>query len=82
MDFEQEVELEGIPVYRYRPPPDVFAMSEPSNYCYCPEFLDCAVADEGKDEWNRSNCESLCMDGMLKVGAQGNFLHLYVKSVS
>ena len=69
MDFEEEVELEDIPLYRYRPPADVFAMSEPSNYCYCPEFMECAKPMEGKDEWDRSNCSSLCKDGMLKVGS-------------
>lgn len=68
MDFETEVELEGITLYRFRPAADVFAMDNPNNYCYCPEFHECATKMEDLDEWNRAGCVELCKDGMLKVG--------------
>jgi len=48
MDFDSEIELHGVPVYRYRPAPDVFAMSNPNNFCYCPYFDQCATRVEGK----------------------------------
>ena len=41
-DFEEEVKVQGITAYRYRPPKDVFDMGNPDNFCYCPGFLECA----------------------------------------
>ena len=42
VDFEQEVKVQGLKAYRYRPPKDVFDMGNPDNFCYCPDFLECA----------------------------------------
>lgn len=42
VDFEEEVKVQGITAYRYRPPKDVFDMGNPDNFCYCPDFLECA----------------------------------------
>ena len=67
MDFESEVSIEGITVYRYRPSFDAFAMDNPNNFCFCPEFLDCAERMKDKDEWNITGCMDVCKDGMLKV---------------
>jgi hypothetical protein len=67
MDFETDAEVEGVPVYRYRPAKDVFAMDNPNNFCYCPEFFECAARAEDKDEWNMTQCRDICKDGMLKV---------------
>ena len=67
LDFAEEAEVLGIPVYRYRPAEDVFAMDNPNNYCYCPEFHQCASRMAEKDEWDFTKCKELCKDGMLKV---------------
>ena len=42
VDFEEEVKVQGLKAYRYRPPKDVFDMGNPDNFCYCPDFLECA----------------------------------------
>ena len=69
LDFDTEVEVEDIEAYRYRPPIDVFKMTNPNNYCYCPEFESCAFPDEeGKDVWNATDCYEFCKDGFIKVG--------------
>ena len=68
LDFDTEVEVEDIEAYRYRPPIDVFKMTNPNNYCYCPEFESCAFAEEDKDVWNAADCYDYCKDGFIKVG--------------
>lgn len=68
LDFDTEVEVEDIEAYRYRPPIDVFKMTNPNNYCYCPEFESCAFAEEDKDVWNATDCYDYCKDGFIKVG--------------
>ena len=45
VDYETEVEVQGVKAYRYRPPKDVFDMSNGDNFCYCPTFLECACPD-------------------------------------
>ena len=67
LDFDTEVEVEDIEAYRYRPPFEVFNMRNPNNYCYCPEFRDCAVASDN-DTWNANDCYEYCKDGFIKVG--------------
>ena len=53
LDFYQEVsasylefgnilsqaDVDGITTYQFSPKPDVFAMTNPDNFCYCPEVL-------------------------------------------
>ena len=47
VDFEEEVGVQGIDAYRFRPGADVFDMSDPKNFCYCPTFTECACPKEG-----------------------------------
>ena len=68
LDFDTEVEVEEIEAYRYRPPIEVFQMTNPNNYCYCPEFEQCAQPYEDRDEWNTTACYEYCKDGFIKVG--------------
>ncbi len=67
MTFEGEFEREGVPVYRYRPAEDVFSLKNPNNFCYCPDFLDCAKPNLETDTWDISECSNQCQDGVLKV---------------
>ncbi len=67
MTFEGEFEREGVPVYRYRPAQDVFSLKNPNNFCYCPDFLDCAKPNLETDTWDISECSNQCQDGVLKV---------------
>jgi hypothetical protein len=69
----------GIPLYRFRPPPNVFAMDDPNNFCYCPEFHECAKrkVDKGSilqdsvlpekfsDKFLASNCGQFSIKNQL-----------------
>ena len=59
-------QVRGIDAYRYRPPFSVFDMRNADNYCYCPEFLDCAYPNATHDVWQPEECYDLCSDGMLR----------------
>ena len=34
-----QADVDGITTYQFSPKPDVFAMTNPDNFCYCPEVL-------------------------------------------
>jgi len=69
LDFDSDQEVKGISAHRYRPPPPVFNMSNADNYCYCPKFLECAVANKTTDTYDNSACPKIgCTDGLINVG--------------
>ena len=68
LEFDTEVDFNGIEAYRYRPPVSVFSMRNPDNYCYCPEFNQCAKANLTSDTWIADDCYANCKDGFLRVG--------------
>ena len=71
LSFKQEVNIQGIKTYQFSPSPDVFSMSNPNNYCYCPTVRDCAIAVPENDTWDMSECNE-CIDGLLSLqGCQG-----------
>lgn len=43
-------------------------MRNPNNYCYCPEFNQCAKRNDTIDEWDPTDCYPSCKDGFLRVG--------------
>ena len=43
-------------------------MRNPDNYCYCPEFNQCATRNATIDEWAPEACYEHCKDGFLRVG--------------
>jgi len=78
LDFMQEVDVDGVTTYQYSPKPEVFAMTNPDNFCYCPRVEQCAKVDEGKeDAWDISECQNktlkleACIDGLLDL--QGSY---------
>jgi len=73
LTFQEEISISGIKTYHYRPSADVFSMSNPDNYCYCPGMKKCAVAVPGDDIWDTTTCkEEGCIDGLLFLsGCQG-----------
>ncbi len=53
LEYTEDSQVRGIDTYEYRPPASVFDMHDPDNYCYCPDFFDCAVPmEDGTDQWN------------------------------
>ena len=42
-------------------------MLDQDNYCYCPEFNECAVPMDDEDEWDFSGCDEVCKDGMIRL---------------
>ncbi len=54
--FAEDAKIrDEIDAYRYGPPQAVFDMSNPENFCYCPEFGECAKASEDNpEEWDIS----------------------------
>jgi len=78
LDFIQEADVDGITTYQYSPSPEVFAMTNPDNFCYCPEVEKCAKVDENaEDAWDISDCQDRthkllpCIDGLLFL--QGSY---------
>jgi len=78
LDFIQEADVDGITTYQYSPSPEVFAMTNPDNFCYCPEVEKCAKVDESaEDAWDMSDCQDRthkllpCVDGLLFL--QGSY---------
>jgi len=77
LDFMQEVDVDGVPTYQYSPKPEVFAMTNPDNFCYCPKVEQCAKVVENEDAWNISDCQDktlkleACIDGLLDL--QGSY---------
>jgi len=78
LDFVQEADVDGILTYQYSPKPDVFAMTNPDNFCYCPKVEQCAKVDETQeDAWDISECQNrtlkleTCLDGLLIL--QGSY---------
>ena len=67
LDFTGVVYIQGIKAYEYRPGPAVFDMTNPDNYCYCPYFEDCAVANEETDEWDIDGCLQDCRSGIISI---------------
>jgi len=71
LTFQKEVDIDGIKTYQYSPDKEVFSMSNPDNYCYCPRVKDCAVEVPENDTWNMKGCDK-CKDGILSLqGCQG-----------
>jgi len=78
LDFMQEVDVDGVTTYQYSPKPEVFAMTNPDNFCYCPKVEQCAKVDRNKeDAWDISECQDktlkleACIDGLLDL--QGSY---------
>jgi len=78
LDFVKEADVDGITTYQYSPKPDVFAMTNPDNFCYCPKVEQCAKVDENQeDAWDISECQDkelrleACLDGLLDL--QGSY---------
>lgn len=60
------IQVRGIKALEYRPEPNVFNMSYPNNFCYCPGFLECAGTDG--DAYDNKPCRQ-CLDGMIRVSS-------------
>merc|ERR1719184_778801 len=78
LDFMQEVDVDGVTTYQYSPKPEVFSMTNPDNFCYCPKVEQCAKVDEtAEDAWDISDCQDKtlkllpCIDGLLFL--QGSY---------
>jgi len=78
LDFYQEADVDGITTYQFSPKPDVFAMTNPDNFCYCPEVEQCVKVNEtAEDAWDISDCQNKtlkllpCIDGLLFL--QGSY---------
>merc|ERR1719184_116602 len=77
LDFMQEVDVDGVTTYQYSPKPEVFAMTNPDNFCYCPKVEQCAKVVENEDAWNITECQDktlkleACIDGLLDL--QGSY---------
>jgi len=79
LSYMKEVDIDGVTAYQFSPTKEVFAMTNPNNFCYCPQVEECAKQVEGKDEWDISDCRNktlrdnmACTDGLLDLqGCQG-----------
>merc|ERR1719402_305580 len=77
LDFMQEVDVDGVTTYQYSPKPEVFAMTNPDNFCYCPKVEQCAKVVENEDAWDIPDCQNktlkleACIDGLLDL--QGSY---------
>lgn len=80
LSFAKEVDLDGVLTYQFSPTSDVFNMSNPNNFCYCPKVETCARLKSGtEDQWDISDCQNrttrrlmACYDGLLDLqGCQG-----------
>jgi len=78
LDFIQEADVDGVTTYQYSPKPNVFAMTNPDNFCYCPKVEQCAKVNEtAEDAWDISDCQDktlkleACIDGLLDL--QGSY---------
>ena len=71
LEYFKDVSVNGISTNHYEVPQSGFTMENPENLCYCHNVAQCAVAVEGEDRWNISQC-SLCKDGLFNTqGCQG-----------
>jgi len=78
LNFVDEVDVDGVTTYQYSPRPEVFAMTNPDNFCYCPKVEQCVKVDANKeDAWDISDCQNktlkleACTDGLLDL--QGSY---------
>jgi len=78
LNYVQEADVDGVTTYQYSPRPEVFAMTNPDNFCYCPKVEQCAKVDENEeDAWDISDCQDkslkleACIDGLLDL--QGSY---------
>jgi len=70
LTHEEDVNIDGIKALKFTPPPEVFSFSNPDNYCYCPDILECAE-EINSETWDLSKCER-CVDGIISLeGCQG-----------
>merc|ERR1712083_188822 len=83
LDFIQEADVDGATTYQYSPKPNVFAMTNPDNFCYCPKVEQCAKVNEtAEDAWDISDCQDktlkfeACIDGLLDPTKNITFLNI------
>jgi len=74
LNYVGEADVDGVTTYQYSPRPEVFAMTNPDNFCYCPKVEQCAKKDENEeDAWDISDCQDkntkleACIDGLLDL---------------
>ena len=68
LTYQGDSQVGSIKTWDYRPPFEVYDMKNTDNYCYCPQFLQCAKpASDGTDTWNTTGCDEICKTGMIRL---------------
>ena len=83
LSFDAETSVMGIDTLRYRPPKEIFKISDPDNYCYIHNFQECVIKNTTSDSYDISKCvqDELALDGVVNLqGCYGGTVPVYMSS--